>query len=180
MRIRPSSKGIPLSSLKPSAAEFALSGTLMTASAVTEPAIIPVPQSLERREGGFTLLVRHARTDRSIPTRETPGYSPPLRSEQRNLTAAGERDVRLMAEVVSKYALPIGEVLSSPIYRCRETADAFGTPTVTMALRVFPTTAETAALVGARGASAGSIVDGREKRNDDQLIQGPSGMEGGD
>lgn len=104
------------------------------------------------RSGGYTLLVRHARTDRSIPTRETPGYSPPLRSEQRNLTAAGERDVKLMAAVVKRYALPIGEVLSSPIYRCRETADAFGTPTVTLALRVFPTTAETAALVRASAA----------------------------
>jgi phosphohistidine phosphatase SixA len=99
--------------------------------------------------GGYTLLVRHARTDRSIPTRETPGYSPLLRADQRNLTADGERDVRLMADVVRRYALPIGEVLSSPIYRCRETADAFGVPTTTLALRIFPLTKETATLVAA-------------------------------
>ncbi|HEX9729640.1 MAG TPA: histidine phosphatase family protein [Gemmatimonadales bacterium] len=101
------------------------------------------------RGGGYTLLVRHARTDRSIPTRETPGYSPPLRADQRNLTPEGEQDVRLMARLVARYGLPISEVISSPIYRCKETADAFGAPKLTMALRVFPTTDETAAIVTA-------------------------------
>src|SRR6188474_1893896 len=88
--------------------------------------------------GGYTILLRHARTDQSIPTKETPGTMPPLRADQRNLTAAGERDVRLMQAVVQKYALPIGEVITSPSYRCRETADAFGNWTTTKALRVFP------------------------------------------
>lgn len=101
------------------------------------------------RSGGYTILVRHARTDRSIPTGETPGYTPQLRADQRNLTAAGERDVRLMAAVVRKYAWPISEVLSSPVYRCRETADAFGSPSLTAVLRTFPTTPETAALLAA-------------------------------
>lgn len=101
------------------------------------------------QSGGYTVLVRHARTDRSIPNKETPGTVPALRADQRNLTAAGEQDVRVMSAVVQKYAWPIGEVISSPSYRCRETADAFGPASVTMALRVFPTTAETAALVTA-------------------------------
>jgi phosphohistidine phosphatase SixA len=104
----------------------------------------------ELKKGGYTLLVRHARTDRSIPVRETPGGPvPALRSDQRNLTADGEADVRLMRAVVEAQKLPIGDVISSPLYRCRETADAFGTPTVTMALRVFPTTPETLAIVTA-------------------------------
>ena len=102
------------------------------------------------QSGGYTILVRHARTDRSIPTKEVPGQpTPPLRADQRNLTAAGEQDVRMMRNVVEKYHLPIGEVVSSPVYRCRETADAFGTPAITMTLRTFPTTAETQALVAA-------------------------------
>lgn len=101
------------------------------------------------RQGGYTLLVRHARTDRSIPNKETPSFVPPLRADQRNLTAQGEHDVKLMQQVVQKFALPISEVLSSPMYRCRETADAFGDYKVDMALRVFPTTRETAALVAA-------------------------------
>jgi len=102
------------------------------------------------QSGGYTILVRHARTDRNLPTKETPGSIPPLRADQRNLTAAGEQDVRVMHDVVEKYHLPIGEVLSSPMYRCRETADAFGAASsVTMTLRTFPTTAETQALVAA-------------------------------
>jgi phosphohistidine phosphatase SixA len=122
----------------------------------TQMAASPAPPELRReelmaalRQGGYTLLVRHARTDRAIPNQETPGYTPQLRADQRNLTADGERDVRLMAAVVSKHALPIGEVVSSPMYRCRETADAFGAHSTTMVLRAFPTTAETAALVAA-------------------------------
>lgn len=102
------------------------------------------------QSGGYTILVRHARTDRSIPTKEVPGQpTPPLRADQRNLTADGERDVQLMRDVVEKYKLPIGEVISSPVYRCRETADAFGAPSITMTLRTFPTNAETQALVAA-------------------------------
>jgi phosphohistidine phosphatase SixA len=102
------------------------------------------------QSGGYTILVRHARTDRNAPSKEVPGQpTPALRADQRNLTADGERDVRLMHDVVEKYKLPIGEVVSSPVYRCRETADAFGAPSITMTLRTFPTTAETQALVAA-------------------------------
>jgi phosphohistidine phosphatase SixA len=102
------------------------------------------------QSGGYTILVRHARTDRNAPSKEVPGQpTPPLRADQRNLTADGERDVRLMHDVIEKYRVPVGEVISSPVYRCRETADAFGTPAITMTLRTFPTTNETQALVAA-------------------------------
>jgi phosphohistidine phosphatase SixA len=101
------------------------------------------------QSGGYTILVRHARTDRNAPTKETPGSMPVLRADQRNLTADGERDVKLMHDVVEKYKIPIGEVITSPMYRCRETADAFGPASVTMVLRKFPTGAETQALVAA-------------------------------
>ena len=102
------------------------------------------------QSGGYTILVRHARTDRNAPSKEVPGQpTPPLRADQRNLTADGERDVRLMHDVIEKYRVPVGEVISSPVYRCRETADAFGTPAITMTLRTFPTTNETKALVAA-------------------------------
>ena len=103
------------------------------------------------RTGGYTIILRHARTDRSIPTRETPGYSPKERADQRNLTADGVRDARLMGVVLKKYQIPIGEIIASPLYRTVETAQlAAGDPTTTtMALRVFPSTAEQAALVSA-------------------------------
>ena len=103
------------------------------------------------KEGGYTIILRHARTDRSIPTKETPAYSPADRADQRNLTADGVRDAKLMGVVLKKYSIPIGEIISSPLYRTVETAQmAAGNPTTTtMALRVFPSTDEQASLVAA-------------------------------
>ncbi len=101
------------------------------------------------RSGGYTILVRHGRTLQSPDIKETPAYTPASRAEQRNLSEDGVRDVALMREVFRKYAIPVGEVLSSPLYRTQETAAAFGTPALTMVLRTWPTTAETQALVAA-------------------------------
>ena len=99
--------------------------------------------------GGYTILLRHARTDRSY--QEEVGSVPAERSKQRNLSAEGVRDAALIGVVLRKFRVPIGEIASSPMFRTRETAEyAAGAPTsVTMALRVFPTTDETAAIVAA-------------------------------
>ena len=101
------------------------------------------------QSGGYTILLRHARTDRSY--QEAMGTVPAERSAQRNLSADGVRDAALMGVVLRKYRIPIGEIVSSPMYRTRETAEyAARTPTtITMALRVFPSTDETAAVVAA-------------------------------
>jgi phosphohistidine phosphatase SixA len=101
------------------------------------------------RSGGYTILVRHGRTLKSADVKETPAYTPAARAEQRNLSEDGVRDVALMGRVFRKYAIPVGEVLASPLYRTQETAAAFGTPKLTMVLRTYPTTAETQALVAA-------------------------------
>jgi phosphohistidine phosphatase SixA len=99
--------------------------------------------------GGYTIILRHARTDRSY--QEEIGSVPLERSKQRNLSADGVRDAALIGVVLRKHRVPIGEIASSPMFRTRETAEyAAGPPTrVTMALRVFPTTDETAAIVAA-------------------------------
>lgn len=98
------------------------------------------------KRGGYTIMLRHARTDRSF--NEAREYVPALRSQQRNLNDAGVADARQMGVVLKKYGVPIGEILSSPMYRCTETAEyAAGVPTTTMALRVFPSSPEQAALV---------------------------------
>ena len=99
------------------------------------------------KSGGYTILLRHARTDRSFNEQRDP--VPTERSNQRNLNDAGIRDAKLMGVVFRKYAIPLGEIISSPMYRTLETAEmAAGKPTeVTMLLRVFPTTSEQAALV---------------------------------
>jgi phosphohistidine phosphatase SixA len=100
------------------------------------------------RGGGYTILLRHARTDWSV--KENVASIPVERSGQRNLSADGVRDAGLMGLVFKHYQIPIGEIVASPMFRARETAEyAAGTPTVSMALRVFPTTDETAALVAA-------------------------------
>ena len=99
------------------------------------------------KSGGYTILLRHARTDRSFNEQRDP--VPTERSQQRNLNEAGIQDARLMGVVFRKYGIPLGEIISSPMYRALETAEmAAGKPTeVTMLLRVFPTTPEQAALV---------------------------------
>jgi phosphohistidine phosphatase SixA len=117
---------------------------------------LPEPQPAElRREvlmdalksGGYTVILRHARTDRSFNEVRDP--VPTARAEQRNLNDDGIRDAALMGVVLRRYEIRFAEVISSPMYRCVETAEmAYGKPTsTTMALRIFPTTAEQAALV---------------------------------
>jgi phosphohistidine phosphatase SixA len=74
---------------------------------------------------------------------------PVERTAQRNLNDAGVRDARQMGVVFRKYQIAFAEIITSPMYRARETAEyAYGKPTsTTMALRVFPSTEEQAALV---------------------------------
>ena len=98
------------------------------------------------RRGGYTVVLRHARTDRSF--NEVREYVPKERSAQRNLTDEGIRDAALMGVVFRKYRIAFAEIISSPMYRCVETAEyAAGTPATTMDLRTFPSTPEQAALV---------------------------------
>lgn len=75
--------------------------------------------------GGHVLFVRHAET--------TPGVGDPagFRLEdcatQRNLSAEGRAQARRLGAELKRRGVPVGEVLSSPWCRCRETAQlAFG------------------------------------------------------
>jgi phosphohistidine phosphatase SixA len=98
------------------------------------------------RGGGYTVLLRHARTDYSV--QEPQGTIPAERSAQRNLSDDGIRDAALMGVVFRKYGISFAEILASPMYRTTETAEmAAGKPKTNIALRVFPSTSEQAALV---------------------------------
>ena len=100
------------------------------------------------RAGGYTILLRHTRTDRSF--REEMGAIPAERSAQRNLTDEGVQDAKIIGAVLKQYDIPIGEIIASPMFRTRETAElAAGPPTIAMALRSWPSTDEQAALVAA-------------------------------
>lgn len=118
--------------------------------------VLLAPQSAElRREalmdalraGGYTVILRHARTDRSF--QEARDYVPKTRAEQRNLNDDGIRDAALMGVVFRKHGIAFTEIISSPMYRTVETAEmSVGRPTsTTMDLRVFPSTPAQAALV---------------------------------
>jgi phosphohistidine phosphatase SixA len=99
------------------------------------------------RTGGYTVILRHARTDRSF--QEQIADIPEKRSDQRNLSADGFRDAALMGVAFRKHNIKFSEIISSPMFRTTETAElAAGTPTsVTIALRMFPATPEQAQLV---------------------------------
>ena len=99
------------------------------------------------RKGGYTVMLRHARTDRSFNEQRDP--VPVARKDQRNLNDEGIKDAALMGVVFRKNGIQFAEIISSPMYRCVETAEySVGKPTsTTMALRTFPGTPEQAALV---------------------------------
>ena len=90
------------------------------------------------RQGGYTVMLRHARTDRSVNEQRDP--VPVERSKQRNLTDDGIKDAALMGVVFRKYGIQFAEIISSPMARCVETAEyAAGKPnSTTMALASFP------------------------------------------
>jgi phosphohistidine phosphatase SixA len=103
--------------------------------------------------GGYTVILRHARTDHSY--QEAMGTVPAERYEQRNLSDDGVKDARLMGVVFKKYGIKFAEIIASPMYRTKETAEyAAGKPTqLTMALRVNPPTAEQGAILKAKPAA---------------------------
>ena len=99
--------------------------------------------------GGFTVVLRHARTDRTF--QEAMGTIPASRAQQRNLNDDGVRDARLMGVVFRKYGIPFGDIISSPMYRTMETAEyAVGPAASTIVLRTFPTGEEARRLIAER------------------------------
>jgi phosphohistidine phosphatase SixA len=90
------------------------------------------------RQGGFVLYFRHARTDFSQDDTDLSDLS--NCATQRNLSAEGRNQARLIGEGIAALAIPIGEVLSSELCRTRETAElAFGQTTPMPDLTSFGT-----------------------------------------
>jgi phosphohistidine phosphatase SixA len=90
-------------------------------SATAQPPANPLVQQL--REGGNTLVIRHAIADAEINRQEL------LKSctFQRNLTEAGREQARTIGRGVKALDVPVGEVRASPMCRARDTAKlAFG------------------------------------------------------
>jgi len=99
------------------------------------------------KQGGYTIVLRHARTDRSYM--DDPRTAPlDDRTKQRNLSGAGVADAKAIGLVMRKAAIPIGEIVSSPMFRSKETAQmAFGEPALSAELMSLTATPEQRALV---------------------------------
>lgn len=99
------------------------------------------------KQGGYTILLRHARTDRSYM--DDPRTAPlDDRTKQRNLSEAGVADAKAIGLVMRGAGIPVGEIVSSPIFRAKETAQmAFGEPTLNAELMSLSATPEQRSLV---------------------------------
>jgi phosphohistidine phosphatase SixA len=85
------------------------------------------------KRGGLVLVVRHAATNLSMPDQDRVVLSD-CRT-QRNLNAQGREDARTIGRGARRLKLRIGNVLSSPFCRTRETARlAFGRFRISQAL----------------------------------------------
>jgi phosphohistidine phosphatase SixA len=86
------------------------------------------------KQGGYTILLRHARTDRSYM--DDPRTAPlDDRRKQRNLSDAGVADAKAIGFVMRSAQIPVAEIVSSPMFRAKETAQmAFGEPTLSKEL----------------------------------------------
>jgi phosphohistidine phosphatase SixA len=79
------------------------------------------------RAGGLNLYIRHAITDRSTFDTGRRGD----RAGQRNLSADGIAQARALGEAFRRLGIPVAEVLTSEVFRARDTAEfAFGSARV--------------------------------------------------
>ena len=113
------------------------------------------------KQGGYTILLRHARTDKSYM--DDPRTAPlDDRTKQRNLSDAGVADAKAIGLVMRGAGIPIGEIVSSPMFRAKETAQiAFGEPTLSSELMSLTATPEQRALVfksAARGTNRAIVT----------------------
>lgn len=90
------------------------------------------------RDGGLTIVVRHAATDHSRP--DAPTVVLDDCATQRNLSEQGRADARAIGAAVDRLAIPFGDIWASPYCRSRETAElAFGRFEVVNGLeRLYP------------------------------------------
>ena len=109
------------------------------------------------RAGGYTIVWRHGVTDRSV--QEPMAYETTPRFQQRNLTDRGIADAKAVGILFKSRGIPIGEVLSSPMFRTRETAEyAFGHVESTPLLRRVDTSPEQLRLIAAEPAAGTNRV----------------------
>ena len=98
------------------ATAVAMAGLLVSARA--EP-LTGKPLVSALRQGGYVLLMRHASSPEAKPDKAA--ADPENTNLERQLDEKGRATARAMGEAFKTIGLPVGEVLSSPTYRARET-----------------------------------------------------------
>ncbi len=76
------------------------------------------------RSGGHVIVMRHGSSPSAIPATPNPDNVPP----ERQLDEQGRTSTTAMGDALRRLKIPIGEVLTSPTYRARETATRAGMP----------------------------------------------------
>lgn len=80
------------------------------------------------QKGGNVIVMRHASAPRAVPDKQT--ANPDNTTPERQLDEAGRNTATAMGKAFRDLKIPVGEVLSSPTYRARETIKlaGFGAP----------------------------------------------------
>jgi phosphohistidine phosphatase SixA len=87
------------------------------------------------RQGGHTVLLRHAATQKYTPDQNL--FNIDDCSTQRNLSDEGKRQAERIGQSFEKLGISVGEVFSSPYCRCMDTGQlAFGKAVTSEVLRV--------------------------------------------
>src|SRR5688500_13731871 len=71
------------------------------------------------RAGGQVIVMRHASAPRQVPGKDTANADNV--NLERQLDAAGRAGATAMGEAIRRLKIPVGDVLTSPTYRARET-----------------------------------------------------------
>jgi len=101
---------------------YLLTGLLITATgAAAQDRSTPAAAIEAARNGGVTIVCRHAITDPSHRETEPVDYGDP--ATQRRLSPEGERQSEAMGRAFQTLAIPVGQVIASPMQRARRTAE---------------------------------------------------------
>ena len=93
---------------------------LVSATAVSGQTLSRDALAAALRAGGHVIVMRHASSPRQVPDKAAANADNV--TLERQLDAEGRAGATAMGQALRRLKIPIGEVLSSPTYRARETA----------------------------------------------------------
>jgi phosphohistidine phosphatase SixA len=108
-----------------------LEAFIVVAVVLAAPSLVAQPLSGTRlvealQRGGYVLLMRHASSPREVPDERSANRDNVNR--ERQLDAKGRATATAMGDALRTLTIPLGDVLTSPTYRARETVRLAGLP----------------------------------------------------